>query len=80
MKSAEIKFEYAENLNPYEKVVKKGIADDLLKALQKMVERIEYYASLKETKQPNIEDWAYTYNSGDMDDARAAISKALGEE
>lgn len=55
-------------------------APDLLEALQKMVERIEYYASLKETGQPNIEDWAYTYNSGDMDEARAAISKALGEE
>lgn len=55
-------------------------APDLLEALQQMVERIEYYASLKETGQPNIEDWAYTYNSGDMDDARAAISKALGEE
>ena len=55
-------------------------APDLLEALQHMVERIEYYASLKETGQPNIEDWAYTYNSGDMDDARAAISKALGEE
>lgn len=55
-------------------------APDLLEALQQMVERIEYYASLKETGQPNIEDWAYTYNSGDMDEARAAISKALGEE
>lgn len=55
-------------------------APDLLEALQKMVERIEYYASLKETGQPNIEDWAYTYNSSDMDEARAAISKALGEE
>lgn len=55
-------------------------APDLLEALQQMVGRIEYYASLKETEQPNIEDWAYTYNSGDMDEARAAISKALGEE
>ncbi|ENF7816096.1 hypothetical protein ABR157_001857 [Enterobacter soli] len=55
-------------------------APDLLEALQQMVGRIEYYASLKETEQPNIEDWAYTYNSGDMDDARSAISKALGEE
>lgn len=55
-------------------------APDLLEALQKMVERIEYYANLKETGQQNIEDWAYTYNSGDMDEARAAISKALGEE
>ncbi|WP_407732243.1 hypothetical protein ACJJVG_05790 [Pseudocitrobacter faecalis] len=55
-------------------------APDLLEALQAMVERIEYYARLKETGQPNIEDWAYTYNSGDMDEARAAISKALGEE
>lgn len=54
-------------------------APGLLKALQQMVERIEYYASLKETEQPNIEDWAYTYNSGDMDEARAAIRKALGE-
>lgn len=54
-------------------------APDLLEALLQMVNRIEYYSSLKETEQPNIEDWAYTYNSGDMDGARAAINKALGK-
>lgn len=52
----------------------------LLIALQQMVSRIEYYARLKETEQPNIEDWAYTYNSSDMDNARAAIAQALGEQ
>ncbi|MCX3078418.1 hypothetical protein N2K17_01505 [Klebsiella michiganensis] len=55
-------------------------APELLIALQQMVSRIEYYARLKETEQPNIEDWAYTYNSSDMDDARVAIAKALGEQ
>lgn len=53
-------------------------APELLEALTKMVERITYYAELKEGDIPNIEDWAYTYNSGDMASARAAIAKAAG--
>ena len=53
-------------------------APELLEALTKMVERITYYAELKEGEIPNIEDWAYTYNSGDMAAARAAIAKATG--
>lgn len=53
-------------------------APELLAALTKMVDRISYYAELKEGEIPNIEDWAYTYNSGDMAAARAAIAKATG--
>src|SRR5690625_8021289 len=53
-------------------------APELLEALMQMVERISYYAELKEEGIPNIEDWAYTYNSGDMQRARAAIAKAIG--
>lgn len=55
-------------------------APDLLEALQKMVSRIEYYANLEDANKPSIEDWAYTYNSSDMDEARAAIAKAIGKE
>lgn len=53
-------------------------APELLAALTKIVERITYYAELKEGEIPNIEDWAYTYNSGDMAAARAALAKATG--
>lgn len=54
-------------------------APRLLRALIDMVDRIEYYASLKEGSiSPNIEDWAYTYNSTDMENAREAIKAALG--
>lgn len=53
-------------------------APELLVALQQMVSRIEYYATMQDAEKPNIEDWAYTYNSSDMDDARNAIKKALG--
>lgn len=53
-------------------------APELLEALMSMVSRIEYYATLADTDKPNIEDWAYTYNSTDMDVARQAIKKALG--
>lgn len=53
-------------------------APELLEALQFMVSRIEYYATLANADKPNIEDWAYTYNSTDMDKARQAIDKALG--
>lgn len=55
-------------------------APELLKALQDMVSRIEYYANLDDSNKPSIEDWAYTYNSSDMDAARNAIAKALGKE
>lgn len=55
-------------------------APELLEALQDMVSRIEYYANLDISDKPSIEDWAYTYNSSDMDAARAAIAKALGKE
>jgi len=53
-------------------------APELLEALMSMVSRIEYYATLADAGKPNIEDWAYTYNSTDMDVARQAIKKALG--
>lgn len=53
-------------------------APELLEALLSMVSRIEYYATLAGADKPNIEDWAYTYNSTDMDVARQAIKKALG--
>lgn len=43
-------------------------------ALRDMVDRITYYAELKEDGIPNIEDWAYTYSSGDMKRAREALS------
>jgi len=66
MKYAPIKFEYAENLKPYEKVVKKNIADDLLEALQLI---ISYH-----------DDGNCELHSEDVAMARAAISKALGEE
>lgn len=53
-------------------------APELLEALSAIVERIDYYASLKDEGKPNIEDWAYTYSSTDMIEARAAIAKARG--
>lgn len=43
-------------------------------ALRDMVDRITYYAELKDAGAPNIEDWAYTYHSGDMKRAREALS------
>lgn len=55
-------------------------APELLEALEAMVERIEYYAECKADGTPNIEDWAYTYSSGDMKKARAAITKATGAQ
>ena len=54
-------------------------APELLEALQKMIGCIEYYASLKESDQPNIEDWAYANNSAEVEMSRAAIAKALGK-
>jgi hypothetical protein len=53
-------------------------APELLEALLDMVLRIEYYAGLTDKDKPNIEDWAYTYNSTDMERVRKAINKALG--
>lgn len=54
-------------------------APELLEALQEMVSRIEYYANLDDSQKPSIEDWESTYNSSDMDAARAALAKALGQ-
>lgn len=54
-------------------------APELLEALQEMVGCIEYYAGLKESEQPNIEDWAYASNSSEIEKARHAINKALGK-
>lgn len=45
----------------------------LREALETLVDRISYYASLAEEGTPNIEDWAYTDNSGDIAKARAAL-------
>lgn len=53
-------------------------APELLKALQTVVMRIEYYSSLKDDERPNIEQWEYTEGSTDMAKARAAIAKATG--
>ena len=54
-------------------------APELLQILELIVERIDYYALLKDEDKPNIEDWAYTYNSTDMIEARTLIAKAKGE-
>lgn len=54
-------------------------APDLLQTLQTLVDRIDYYASLPDRGEVNIEDWAYTAGSDDMNAARAALAKALGQ-
>lgn len=54
-------------------------APELLEALLEMVGCIDYYAGLKESEQPNIEDWAYASNSAEIEKARCAINKALGK-
>lgn len=54
-------------------------APELFAALQTLVARIDYYASLPDRGEVNIEDWAYTAGSDDMNAARAAIAKALGQ-
>lgn len=54
-------------------------APELLEALKEMVGCIDYYAGLKESEQPNIEDWAYASNSAEIVKARLAIAKALGK-
>ena len=51
-------------------------APELLKALKAIEARITYYAGLAEGDAPNIEQWAYTDQSGDLASARAAIAKA----
>ena len=53
---------------------------DLLEALKAIEARITYYAGLAEGDAPNIEQWAYTDQSGDLASARAAIAKAEGEQ
>lgn len=72
MKYAPIKFEYAENLEPFEKVVKKRIADDLLEALQCITVAAENIGG------EHVTGLAGLGNGIEM--AYAAISKALGEE
>lgn len=59
-----IKFEYAINVEPYEHVVKKKVASELVEALQNMVESYQYEASP---------------DNPALLQARAAIAKALGE-
>lgn len=54
-------------------------APELFTALQALVARIDYYASLPDRDVVNIEDWAYTAGSDDMNAARAALAKALGQ-
>lgn len=54
-------------------------APDLLQTLKALVARIDYYASLPDRSEVNIEDWAYTAGSDDMNAARTAIAKALGQ-
>ena len=49
---------------------------ELLEALKAIEARITYYAGLAEGEAPNIEQWAYTDQSGDLASARAAIAKA----
>jgi len=55
-------------------------APELLGALQRIEKRIAYYASLADGEAPNIEQWSYTDQSGDVAFARAAIAKATGEQ
>lgn len=59
-----IKFEYATNVEPYEHVVKKKVASELLEALQNMVESYQCEESP---------------DNHALIQARAAIAKALGE-
>ena len=54
-------------------------APEMLAALERMVERIEYYSAIPEEQRPFIEQWEYTEGSSDMQQARAAIRKAKGE-
>lgn len=54
-------------------------APELLEAMQALVARIDYYASLPDRNVVNIEDWAYTAGSDDINAARAALAKALGQ-
>lgn len=51
-------------------------APELLAAAERIEKRIAYYASMGEQAQINIEQWAYTDNSGDIAALRAAIAKA----
>jgi len=55
-------------------------APELLEAAEIIEDRIAYYASLYEEDAPNIEEWGYTDNSGDMAKLRQAIAKAKGEQ
>lgn len=57
--------------------VKRLEADNkrLREALKNLVERFSYYAALAKDGVPNIEDWAYTEGSSDIDEARAALGE-----
>lgn len=63
-----IKFEYSTSLQPFEKVVKKQVAEELLESLQSIIECLDKGVPLDEQ------------NCGyEFDNARKAIAKALGE-
>jgi hypothetical protein len=51
-------------------------APQLLKSLETLVNRIEYYTALPKDQRPSIEDWEYTEGSSDMEEARKAIQSA----
>jgi len=51
---------------------------DLIDAARVIDERIAYYANLGENAEQNIEDWAYTDNSGDIARYRAALGRVTG--
>ena len=50
----------------------------LIEAARVIEERIAYYANLGENAEQNIEDWAYTDNSGDIARYRAALARVTG--
>ena len=64
-------------LAQYEEMRRKELMHgDLVIALGRLVDRIDYYASIANTGGPNIEDWAYTLASSDVEIARTALARA----
>lgn len=61
-----VKFEYATNVEPYEHVVKKEMANELLEALIKCADALD---------EVSYQSWCGEI----IDEARAAIAKATGE-
>ena len=61
-----IKFEYATNVEPYEHVVKKEVANELLSALIKCADALD---------EVSYQSWCGEI----IDEARAVIAKATGE-